>query len=289
MRNQGNLLRRGKFIVNYNIDKTYYTSHQTGNLWFGSFVSTNQLNNSIFNVKGDLIDHLGNTNTTGVINIGGDSPGSHNNTINFTGNITTNTNSGIGRFIASTSNIASGNTINIDGNINYIGTGSTTQYMFNTSGSSNNTINFAGTVNGTFAGTVAQCYNGTININNATIQPTTDSTSSMVFVNGNTSLGTVKVNSSYIRLSNSSSIGNGSYVKAIINNSTLINAGIGTGLSNSTPSGSLNLINTSILVPSQSIDYPSGSTVAMSNVTTNATWSMSNPVGSINLITDITY
>lgn len=289
IKNQGNLFRRGKFIVNYNIDKTYYTTHQTGNLWFGSFMSTNALNNSIINIKGDLIDYNGNTNTTGVFNVGGASPGSNNNVVNFTGNIYTNTNSGIGRFIALTSNFASGNTINITGNINYIGTGSTTQYMFRTSGSSNNTINFTGTVNGTFAGTIAQCYNGTININNSNIQSTTDSTSAMIFLNGNTSLGTVKVNNSYIRLSNSGSIGSGSYVKAIVNQSTIINAGTGTGLINTTASGSLNLINSTILVASQSINYPSGSIVVMSNATTNASWSMSNPVGSINLITDITY
>ena len=289
IKNQGNLLRNGKFIVNYNIDITYYTTHQTGNLWFGSFISSNQLNNSIINIKGDLIDYSGNTYTTGVINIGGDSPGSHNNTINFNGNITTNTNSGIGRFIASTSNVASGNTINIDGNINYIGTGVTTQYVFRTTGGSGNTINYNGKITGNFAAPLANCYQGNINFNNSYIKSIIDGSSSSIGLNGNTSLGNIKINNSYVELKNSTNyISNGSYVNNYINNSTILNTG-GTGLSNTTSFGLLQLLNSTIITSGTSINYTSTSSVISSNSSTNNGYNINTLYGDISTTTEITF
>ena len=286
IKNQGNLFVGSKLILNYNVNKTYYTRHQSGNLWYGSFMSTSQLNNSIINIKGDLIDNMPNTETHGVFHVGSIS---NNNTINFDGNITTKTNSGIGRFIALTDGVVSGNTINIKGDINYIGTGVTTQYMFRTNGDTGNTINYSGKINGNFAAPIANCYKGNININNSTIKSTIDGASSSIGLNGSTSLGSIKVNNSYIELKNSTNaISNGSYVNQYINNSTIINTA-GSGLSNTTSFGFLQTLNSTIITTGTSINYTSTASVISSNSVTNNTYNINTLYGDISTITEITF
>jgi hypothetical protein len=284
IKNQGNLLRQGKFTLNYNIDKTYYTRGQNGNLWYGSFMSTTELNNSTINIKGDLIDYLPNSETNGIFHVGNIS---YNNTVNFDGNITTTTNSGIGRFIALTDGVVTGNTINIKGDINYIGTGVTTQYMFRTNGGSGNTINYNGKITGNFAAPITNCYSGIININNSHIKSTIDGSLSSIGLNGSTNLGTVRINNSYIELKNSTNfISNGSYVKHLINNSTIINSG-GSGFSNTTSFGTLQTLNSTIITSGTSINYTSTSPVISSNSITNNTYNINTLYGDISTITEI--
>ena len=284
IRNQGGLLRKGKFTLNYNIDKTYITRAQSGLL--GGFFSSNELNNSIINIKGDVIDNQYNSETNGVIQIGNIS---HNNTVNFDGNITTKTISGIGRFIAITDGVVTGNTINIKGDINYIGSGVTTQNTFRTNGGSGNTINYSGKITGNFAGAIASCYKGTININNSYIKSTIDGVSSLIVLNGGTSLGTIRINNSYIELKNSTNfISNGSYVNNYINNSTIINSA-GSGLSNTTSFGLLQVLNSTIITTGTSINYTSSASVISSNSTTNNTYNINTLYGDISTITEITF
>lgn len=209
---------------------------------------------------------------------------SANNTINYSGNITTSPGNS-GRIICSVSN---NSIVNIKGNIIYSGVSSSISTIFATNGSAK--LKYTGNILGNFASTVAQCGTGTIEINNSRIESTNSGSNSLVLTNGGSSLGTVRINNSAINLSNSSSIGNGAYVKAIINNSTIVNSStVGSGIANSGANGSLNLINSTIISPSSSINYPSGSNVVMANAVVSSTYIISNPVGSINLITDITY
>ena len=108
-------------------------------------------------------------------------------------------------------------------------------------------------------------------------------------LNGGTSLGTIRVNNSYIQLSNSSdSIGNGSYVKALINNSTIINSGTASGISNTTNFGTLQITNSLIYATTTPINYTGTASVIVSNFTTNVPC-VGSIIGEFDLISDLTF
>ena len=281
--NTGNnlfLLRSSSNIINCHLDKIYYTSGY--NTYRGSIVSTNNSGGWILNLKADLIDLSGNSLTFGLFYIT-----TSGNILNFDGNITTNTISGVGRFIATTT--ATANTININGDINILGTSSTTNTLFQSSQGS--VINYKGNLSGNFSGAVIKTYNGTVNINNSVIISTVDGIGSKIFENGTTSLGTCRINNSYIELKNSnSSIGNGGYVKALINNSTIINSGISSiGMSNITNFGTLQLSSSVIISGATALNYTGTASVIAVNSTVNATYSVSNLIGSLPILTDLIY
>jgi len=234
-----------------------------------------------FNHKGDIFDISPTVSTQALFRSVAPAFGII--TINFNGNITTNTTSGLGRRIVSfTSNISK---FNMTGDINYYGVGVTTNPTFQSNGAS--IINYTGKISGNFACPIAQCYAGTININNSNIVSTIDGGNSSILVNSTSNLGTVRINNSYIELKNSTNpISNGSYVKALINNSIIANSGSTDALSNLTSFGFLQLTNSTILSTGNSINYTT-SNVICSNASTNNNIVATNIMGTITKITDL--
>lgn len=269
-------------IVHININNIYYNTAYTPFGFYGAVISTISTGGWTCNLTANLVDYAANSQTVGLFYLT-----TANNTINFKGNITTNTNSGAGRFIAATTQP---NTINIDGDISLIGTATTTQVLLQPNGGA--TINYKGKITGNYGGPLIKTYNGTMNVNNSFIQITTDNSNAQIFQNGGASSGTCRINNSYVEMrNNSGALSNGSYVKALINNSTIINSGTGTTLSNATNFGSLQLINSTIMTSgSTSILYTSaGTPVVSSNSVANVNYNIANITGTINVINELTY
>ena len=282
--NTGNnlfLLRSTSNTINCHLDKIYYTTAFTAFGYYGSIVSTFTSGGWRLNLKADLIDLAANSLTTGMFYLT-----TSGNTLNFDGNITTNTNSGSGRFIASTTTT---NTININGDISILGTSSTTNVLFQSLGGS--VINYTGKISGNYIGPVVKTYTGTVNINNSVITSTVDGSTAKIFTNGATTLGTCKINNSYVELKNSTvGITNGSYVKALINNSTIVNSGTSSiGMSNTTNFGTLQLSNSVVISGATAISYTGTASVIGVNSTVNATYSISDLKGSLPILTDLIY
>ena len=238
------------------------------------------------NLKGDFHDNNPNSDTGGIFLIA--TPG---NTINYNGNITTNTNGGVGRYISSIN--ADGNTVNINGDINFIGTATTTQIHFQANGDS--TINYTGKITGNFASSgIGRPRNGgTVNLNNAYIESTVDGVSS-VFTNNTTVLGTGRLNNSYVRLTNNTSgVVDGEDNNIFINNSTIINLGTGSTVAyNTTDNGDLQIVNSTLISSysgATSIAYTGATTVIATNSTVNTNYNINDFKGNINILTDLTY
>ncbi len=270
--------------INVNIDTIYYNSGYSPFALFGSVVSADNSGGFTMNIKSNLIDYAPNTQTSGIFYLL-----TANNTINFDGNIITNTTGGTGRFIAATT--TSGNIININGDIQLIGTGTTTNVLFQPNG--NSTINYRGKISGNYTGPIVKTYNGTVNINNSFITTTTGGTSLQLVQNGATSLGVCRINNSHITLSNDSNpIIAGNYVKTLINNSTIINSGSGLTASNSVSSGSLQSLNSTLVTASSTgntINYTSTSPVISSNTTVNGNYNITDLKGEITILTDLIF
>jgi hypothetical protein len=126
-------------------------------------------------------------------------------------------------------------------------------------------------------------------INNSFIKSSTSGASSTIIANGSTTLGTVRINNSYIEMGNNSSLSNGSYVKALVNNSIIINTGSGNTLDNTTAFGSLQLLNSTIISSGVSVNYTSTSPVTSSFSTTNTPYVITTLNGSLATTTEITY
>jgi hypothetical protein len=274
-------LRSTSTTINCHLDKIYYTTAYTPFGYWGSIVSTFSSGGWKLNLKADLIDLAANSLTTGIFHLT-----TAGNTLNFDGNILTNTISGAGRFIVLTTQA---NTVNINGNISISGTGSTTNVLFQPQGGAE--INYKGKISGNYSGPVVKTYTGTVNINNSTIKSTVDGVTTQLFKNGSTSLGTCRVSNSYVEMKNSSgSIGDGSYVKSLINNSTVINTGTSSiGISNSTNFGTLQLSNSTIITGATSISYTGTSSVIVVNSTVNGTYSIVDIKGDLPILTDLIY
>ena len=267
-------LRSFTGVVNMNIKNMY---------WYGTFIQTQVSGGGIFNLTGNLSDYYINSSGTGGVMY----LTTANNTINLKGNITTNTGSVVGRYVVATTQP---NTINIDGDIQFLGSATTTQAIFQTINRA--TVNYSGKILGTYGGPIAQTYTGTININNSFIQSGVDSSSAQIFQNGGSSSGTCRINNSYIEMRNNSNpLANGSYVKALLNNSTIINTGTGTTLSNTTNFGSLQLINSTIMTSGlTSVGYSStGTPVVSSNSVANTNYNIASVYGTFNVINELTY
>ena len=263
------------------IKKIYYSTVATSTV--NACVIADNSNNSslgtVINLKGDLIASAPNADPIPLFSLG------FYTTINYNGNIYTNTTANAGNTIA-TSN-SSNSKIYINSNINYIGTGVTTNTVFKTS--SSGTLKFTGSIRGNFAGAIAQCGTGTIEINDSNIKSTISGSTAYLLLNGGTSLGTIRVNGSYIELNNPTNpLSNGSYVNNFINNSTIVNSG-GSGLSNTTSFGFLQLLNSTIITSGTSINYTSTAPVISSNSTTNNTYNINTLNGDISTITEITF
>lgn len=269
-------------VINVNISKIFYSTTNAAN---GSviydFAQSGLGSGVTYNINGDLITSSASTNTTTLFELG-----SVGNVINYNGNITSNIQSGIGNPISYSRNNLS--TININGDINYIGTSVTTNFIHQTN--SKGIVNYTGKITGNFAGSIANCFTGTININNSFIKSIISGNSSSVMNNGSTTLGTIKINNSYVELKNDiNAISNGSYVKGLINNSVIVNSGSANTLSNTTAFGSLQILNSTIISSGTSINYTSTSPVTSSNSTTNTTYNINTLYGSLDTVNEITY
>lgn len=310
-------------VINVDVKKMYFKGPYQN---IGSvFKSNDTLPNSVsytFNLKGDCIEYEATGNAKTLFFMYNHS-GSAKKVINYVGNIYTITASGEttqslysqGRRIAHS--MGPNSFINIDGNINYNGSLVTLREAFRTSDSG--TINFTGNMRGNFGCPITKCSSGTINITNSTIISEIDSSASSLISNGfcyitangglEGSFITSKVNiaNSYIKLKNSSNyIGNGGYINATISNSTIINSGTGGGgiinqvpyysdpatrlsPSNSTPTGKIQLINSSILVdPAAQALYYTDTTAVSVNSSTNAAYTVSTTLkGTLTTLTDL--
>ena len=271
--------------LNVNADNIYYNTAYTPFALFGAVLNSDTSGGWTCNLNANLIDYAANSQTTGVFYIA-----TANNTLNFTGNIVTNTSgSSAGRFIAATTQ--PNNTININGDISLIGVTNTTNVLFQPNGGS--TINFNGKITGNFIGPVVKTYNGTMNINNSYIRTTVDTGSVLLLQNGSTSTGICRINNSYIEMKNSTStLITGSYIKTYINNSTIVNAGSGSSISNTTAFGSLQIANSMILTSgSTSISYTDAAApVILLNTLSNVSSSIVTQYGTpLDVISQITF
>lgn len=311
----------GQGIINMNIKRIYFTGPAKN---IGAVM--HNLDSSsipfIFNLKGDCIEYAQNGNAKTLFMISGANTASR--VLNYEGNIYTITASGEttqslysqGRRIASLT--GTGSVLNHKGDINYVGPLVTLREVFRTA--VNGIINYTGNIKGNFGCPITKCNSGEINIRNSTIISDIDSSASSVigngfnYINSNGGLtgsfttGKITITNSYIKLKNSSNyIGNGGYINAVISNSTIINSGtLGSGIrnevtyfadpmtnaptSNSTPTGTIQLINSSLIVDPASISlYYTNTTAISANSNTNAPWTVSTGLkGSIDLITELT-
>jgi len=109
----------------------------------------------------------------------------------------------------------------------------------------------------------------------------------MLFQNGGSSLGTVRINNSYIEMKSTLPMSNGSYVNALLNNSVLRNTDVGTTLSNATAFGLLQVVNTLVYTSgSTSINY-SAATVNSMYGGVNSGYLITTLNGEITTITDL--
>jgi hypothetical protein len=269
-------LRNLSGTINMDIKKIY---HGTGQVF-----DTLGTGGWTLNLKGDVIDNVSNgSSTNGVFWI--TSPG---NVVNYYGNVTTNIGSGVGRYVAGG---VGNNTYNINGDIRYLGTGTTTNVVFYPQ--NNGTVNYTGNISGNYAGGIAQTLNGTVNINNSYIKSTVDSTSSRLFFNGTTTQGYFRLNNSYVELKNNTNpLSNGSYINAFINNSTIINSGSGDTLSNTTNFGNTQIVNSTLISSysgATSILNTGTAPVISSNVTVNTPYNILDIRGNITTLIDLIY
>jgi hypothetical protein len=318
---------RDKGVINLDFKKIYFKgpSSNTGcvidthNAHTTLLVSVELL----VNLKGDCIEYEATGRAKTLFNMYTHGTSGSKKAINYEGNIYTITASGEttqslysqGRRIANA--MGPNSFININGDINYNGTLVTLREAFRTSDSG--TINFTGNIRGNFGCPITKCSSGTINITNSTIISEIDSSASSILSNGfsyitsngglDGSFITSRVNiaNSYIKLKNSSNyIGNGGYIDATITNSTIINSGTGgSGIinqvpyysdpatrfspSNSTPTGKIQLINSSILVdPAAQALYYTDTTAVSVNSSTNAAYTVSTTLkGTLTTLTDL--
>lgn len=270
-------------VINIEIKKMYYPTTAAGNGivaqdFYGSVGFTLLL-------KGDLIEQVPSTNTVPLFRFSKDG-GSY----NYVGNIYTNTTSGAGHSIVL---LSSASTINIEGNITYIGNGTSTAVIFIVGTVGSGTLNYKGIITGNFAAPVTNCYMGVININNSIIKSSIAGGSSTIIENGTggSSLGTVRINSSYVEITNNTNpIANGNFVKIIINNSQIINAGTNNGIQNNSNNGSLQIIGSMIYANTLPINYTGTVPVTVVNSVVNSSYTVSGTLnGSIDLLTSLTF
>ena len=88
---------------------------------------------------------------------------------------------------------------------------------------------------------------------------------------------------------NTNALANGSYVKALVNNSVIVNNGSGNTLENTTAFGSLQLLNSTVISSGTSINYTSSSPVTSTYSTTNTAYNINTLNGSLATVTEITY
>jgi len=264
--------------INISIDNIYHNNILStfGVFYLESGVSTS---GATLNINSNIIDYDYNSQAYSLFYINYDGF-----TVNLNGDIITKTTSGIGKNIVKDIN---GNTLNINGNIRYIGSGVTTNTIFQTGGSGQ--INFDGTITGNYGAPLIKCYDGEVNINNSKIISNIDNSSSSLFLNGGVTEGNVKISNSYIKLNNSSSaLSDGSYVNGIISNSEIINDSSGDTLSNTTSFGKLMVNNSTIISNSgTTINYSGGSPVILSNTILNTDFNINNISGEVAVNNDL--
>ena len=274
-------LRFASGNINIDIKKTYLAESTSNTNTPGIYARVGNdgaLGGAIVTYKGDIYE----TSTVGsalpLFKIDSTS-----NAIYFYGNIYTNTGSS-GRIISS---VAGASTVNINGDINYNGTGTTTQTIFYSNNASAVT-NFNGSIKGNFAAPLTQNLNGIVNINNSNIVSKINGSSSSLFTNGGSTLSYVNFYNSYIELiNNTSATSNGNYIKVKIGNSTISNLGSGGTLYNSSSNGSLSIVNSAVYSNSgTSINYLSAPVTSFGTVT-NSSNSITTLNGSIAVLPEL--
>ena len=279
-------------LFNVSVDDIYYGTSYTPFSYYGSIVSTYSKGGWTLNLNANLYDLEPNSYTTALFVVGATGGACEDCTINFKGDITTNTSSGVGRYIASASN--NRNEVNIDGNIRTLGTGTTTQIFFQAI-DGDSVVNYTGKITGNYASTIARPRNGgTVNLNNVYIESNVDGSGSNVFSNNTTNLGTCRLNNSYVRLTNNTNgVVDGEDNNIFINNSTVINLGTGSTVAyNTTNNGDLQVVNSTLISSysaATSIAYTGSTTVIATNSTVNTNYDINDFKGNINILTDLTY
>ena len=270
--------------ISFEVKRIYYsTVHvSTVNACIVSDDLSSSSQGSTINMKGDLFPSAANANPVPLFSL------FYNTTINYEGNIYTKTNGSIGNTIVTLSSSTSA--FYMKGNIGYLGTTVSTNPIFKTNTGS--LLKFSGNISGNFAGAIAQCGTGTIEISNSNIKSTTAGAGSYFFLNGGTSLGTIRINNSYIELNNSTNpIADGAYVKTLINNSTLVNSGASAGIANSTNFGLLQVANSMVYATSLPVNYTGTAAVTVTNASTNSAWSVATTIlgGTLDIIPSLTF
>ena len=285
--------------INVNIKEIYYgTGVLSG---YPSVLSDDSTCSYTLNLTGNLIEYQANS-VSGQLLIAMDGiVGLTGSTLNYVGDIYTNqVGGGSGRILVWTR--MNNTTVNITGNINYMGTTTTTSTAFIAMGGDKATINFRGRIRGNFGGIIAKPYSGTINIENSNIKSTVPTTTSSVMDNQGyaypgtqgDSIGRVSIRNSYIEMSSGSNFSNGAYIHALINNSIIINSGTGSGFSNTTAYGKLQLLNSTIISSTYSINYTNTfsppsltSSVITSNSQVSSDYNITTLYGNIDVLTNM--
>jgi hypothetical protein len=275
-------------LININIKEIYYGINVLGG--YPSVLSDDSTCSYTLNLTGNLIEYQANSVSAQLLVAMDGIVGLTGSTLNYVGDIYTNqVGGGSGRTLVWTR--MNNTTVNITGNINYMGTTTTTSTAFISMGGDKATINFRGRIGGNFGGIIAKPYNGTINIENSNIKSTVPTTTSSIMDNQGYSVqGNVNIRNSYIQMYSGSNFSNGSYIKALINNSIIINSGTGSGLSNTTAYGTLQLLNSTIISGTNSINYTNSlSPVITSNSQVNNDYNITTLYGNIDTLTNITF
>ena len=207
--------------------------------------------------------------------------------VNFKGDINTKTASGVGRFIVG--NNTNNSTVNIEGNINLMGTGTTTNIILQAY-STGSVTNFKGKIEGNYTFLAHPRLGGTVNINNSEISSTANNF--VMLDHTDTTLSTFRMNNSYVKGKNDiNTFADGQYLNTLIDNSTIINTGSGSTITNVVNSGTLQILNSSVYSNSgASINYTlSGASVISSNTTVNTPYSATTLYGDITTLTNLIY
>ena len=214
-------------LININIKEIYYGINVLGG--YPSVLSDDSTCSYTLNLTGNLIEYQANSVSAQLLVAMDGIVGLTGSTLNYVGDIYTNqVGGGSGRTLVWTR--MNNTTVNITGNINYMGTTTTTSTAFISMGGDKATINFRGRIGGNFGGIIAKPYNGTINIENSNIKSTVPTTTSSIMDNQGYSVqGNVNIRNSYIQMYSGSNFSNGAYIHALINNSIIINTGTGSG------------------------------------------------------------
>ena len=268
--------------INVNIKNIDYYYAYVPFALTGSILSTGSNGGTwTLNLKGDLNDYQNNSITgLGLFYLQtGDGC-----VVNYEGNINTKTNSGVGRFIVG--NNSNNCIVNLKGEIDLMGTGTTSNIILQAYSSGSET-NFTGKIKGNYSFLAHPRLGGKVIINNSNISSTAEDFKMLDHTDTTTS--TFRLDNTRIEGKNDvGTFADGQYLNVLINNSNIINTGSGDTMSNITDFGILQTLNSTIYSNSGlSINYPTLSDVISSNTVVNTDYSATTLSGEITKLTNL--